>query len=145
MRHTMMWLCTEEKTNNKIRRKTHTQNSMPDWVHNCCYPSTIISFCYVRVRSKAFFFSLFFSIFFSLVDVIFYFYFFYFQILCSSFTFIPWTMLSACLISSLWLCVARILVILIMSCFVCVAHDYLLLMLMTAASASPDEWFNTIL
>lgn len=56
MRHTMMWLCTHSKKK-QLRRKTHTQISMPDWVHNCCYPSTIIFvllLCVVRVRNEQF-------------------------------------------------------------------------------------------
>lgn len=40
---TMMWLCTEQRWKEK-----RTENAMPDWIRNCCYPSTIILFFVLR-------------------------------------------------------------------------------------------------
>lgn len=135
----MMWLCTHSKKK-QLRRKTHTQISMPDWVHNCCYPSTIIFvllLCVVRVRNEQF------SIFSLLIPssslvlihslsltrylfdicLVFECVFFateFHSVLCIRFYAVFVRCQLSCLISSLWLCGASELCIVCCVCAMCV-------------------------
>lgn len=135
---TMMWLCTEKRWKEK-----RTQNAMPDWIRNCCYPSTIILFFVLRfvfafkaefTKKKNFSSPLYSRI---RVRV----HFFASLILCSSHCFYAMDDVISLVSLLRWICITRILFISIMSIFVYVTHKFL----NAYAELVYCEWFNTIL